>query len=202
MPSNANSINMTYDEPRTGEGLHKRGVQDIPAKEVDNVRQRELASLNKPKGQRDLVRRDLTSQNLQPHDRRATQGRFPDDNFRRPRRRNSPLSSNASSPSRSRRRRPDRRKRDRDRRTRSEDIRHRLDRDFDTSFDGVIAAAAGAGIGALTARQFGSRDNPYKSQEKSPPWKTVGGAVVGAAAFNAAENWLRGYVDDKVEGKR
>jgi hypothetical protein len=81
---------MTYDEPRTGEGLHKRGVQDIPAKEVDNVRQRELASLNKPKGQRDLVRRDLTSQNLQPHDRRATQGRFPDDNFRRPRRRNSP----------------------------------------------------------------------------------------------------------------
>jgi hypothetical protein len=202
VPSNSNSIEMTYDDPRTGERVRKRGVQDIPAEEVDNVRQRELATLNKPKEQRDLVHRDLTSQNLQLYNRRATQERFPDDNFRRPRRRNSSPSSNASSPSRSRRRRPDRRKGDRDRRTRSEDIRHRLDRDFDTSFDGVIAAAAGAGIGALTARRFGGRDNPYKPQKKSPPWKTVGGAVVGAAAFNAAENWLRVYVDDRVEGRR
>ena len=193
---------MTYDDLRTGERVRKRGVQDIPAKEVDNVRQRELASLNKPEEQRDLVRRDLTSQNLQPYDRPATQQRFPVDDFRRPRRRNSSLSSDASSPSRPPRRRPPRQTGDRERRTRSEDIRHRLDRDFDTSFDGVIAAAAGAGIGALTARRFGSRDDRYKPQDKSPPWKTVGGAVVGAAAFNAAENRLRGYVDDKVEGKR
>ena len=191
---------MTHDDPRTGE----RGVQGRCAGhtgEVDNARERVLASPKKAKEQRNLMRQDLTSSNLQPYDRRATQERFSDDNVRRPRRRDSSLSSTASSLSPSQRR-PDWRKGDRDRRTRSEDIRHRLDRDFDTSFDGVIAAAAGAGIGALTARRVGSRDNPYKPREKPRPWKTVGGAVVGAAAFNAAENWLRGYVDDKVEGKR
>lgn len=59
---------------------------------------------------------------------------------------------------------------------------------FDTSYDGIGAAVAGALIGGMTARRFGNEQH-----RKS---KMAAGAVVGAAGFNAAENWFRMYTED------
>lgn len=68
-----------------------------------------------------------------------------------------------------------------------------LERNFDSSYDGIIAGVAGAALGAMTARDFGG--------QKNKKWKMVGGAIAGAAATNAADNWYRLYVEEKQERK-
>lgn len=65
------------------------------------------------------------------------------------------------------------------------------ERNFDSSYDGIIAGVAGAAIGAMTARRFGG--------EEKKGWKTLGGAAVGAVGANAAENWFRLYTEEKEE---
>ena len=85
--------------------------------------------------------------------------------------------------------------------------RDRVDRvlhSFDyKSVDGFITAAAGAGIGAITARNFGKNDNPYKcSERKQVEWKTVGGAVIGALAGNAAFGKLKNKLGDKEDEQK
>lgn len=69
------------------------------------------------------------------------------------------------------------------------------ERNFDSSYDGILAAAAGAALGAITVKHFG---NDYNSNRG---WKTVGGAVAGAVAFNAGENWYRVFTEEKEERK-
>ncbi|EMC93244.1 hypothetical protein BAUCODRAFT_26568 [Baudoinia panamericana UAMH 10762] len=69
-----------------------------------------------------------------------------------------------------------------------------VERNFDSSYDGLIAAAAGAAIGAVTVRRFAPGE---EGREKT--LKAIGGALVGAAAFNCAENWFRVYTEEKEE---
>lgn len=65
------------------------------------------------------------------------------------------------------------------------------ERHFDSSYDGIIAAVAGAAIGGITARSFGG--------DEKKGWKIAGGALVGAAAFNSAENHYRVYTEEREE---
>lgn len=66
-----------------------------------------------------------------------------------------------------------------------------LEKSFDSSYDGLLAAAAGAAIGAVTAKHFAGEENRK--------WKTLGSAVAGAAAFNGLENQYRVYTEVKQE---
>lgn len=134
----------------------------------------------------------------------------------------------------SRERRHRRRRRDDRRRTRSEvdnqqrddndDNRSRLwysgryredgnffEKNFDSSYDGLIAAAAGAALGAITVRHIAAaqeEEDPAKwnadetkEGKQKKLLKMVGGAALGAAAFNAGENWFRIYTEDREERK-
>ena len=74
-----------------------------------------------------------------------------------------------------------------------------IERNFDSSYDGLFAAAAGGLIGAMTARRFGGYDHYTEEDRKKNKWKTLGGAAVGAAAFNLAENRYRVYTEEKEE---
>lgn len=65
------------------------------------------------------------------------------------------------------------------------------ERNFDSSYDGILAAATGAALGGITARQFGGQENKG--------WKVAGGAIAGAAALNLAENKYRLYTEEKDE---
>ena len=47
----------------------------------------------------------------------------------------------------------------------------------------------------MTARQFGG--NPYDPKARHQHWKTIAAAVVGAAAFNMAENKARAYYEKR-----
>jgi hypothetical protein len=66
-----------------------------------------------------------------------------------------------------------------------------VERHFDSSYDGLIAGAAGAAIGAMTARRFGG--------DEKKGLKALGGAVLGAVAFNAVENRYRVYTEEREE---
>lgn len=213
MSSRSNRVATTYNDPRTCENVQ---VQAIPYSDVDNVRNTQLDLQRRPQDRGDLVRSDFTSKHLQDYDnyatrRRVTRERYVDDHDRPPRRerRNSSRSTNSSPPrTRSRPRSRDRRN-GRDRRARSLSADGRsaerstedfFDRHFDKSFDGIAATVAGAGIGAITARRFGS-GNPHRPGERNH-WRTVGGSVAGAAIGNAAEKRWRRYVDEKDEATR
>lgn len=75
-------------------------------------------------------------------------------------------------------------------------------RHFDKGVDGWISAAAGAALGAITARHFAG-GNEFKKQEQQPQnrirrnWKTIAGAAVGALAANAAESHFTDYFEDE-----
>ena len=68
-----------------------------------------------------------------------------------------------------------------------------LERHLDSSYDGLIAAAAGGLIGSITAARFGGPEHKG--------WKALGGAVAGAAAFNVAENHYRVYTEERAKKK-
>ena len=76
---------------------------------------------------------------------------------------------------------------------------------FDSSYDGIFAAAAGAAIGAMGVRRMtlkhGVSEEESRAHENQVKnrWKTAAGAVAGAAAFNAGENWFRVYTEAKAE---
>ena len=67
------------------------------------------------------------------------------------------------------------------------------ERNFDSSYDGLIAAAAGAAIGGLTAKYFAG--------DEKKNWKIAGGAIAGGTAFNLAENKYRLYTEEREEEK-
>ncbi|KAK0864427.1 hypothetical protein LTS02_005963 [Friedmanniomyces endolithicus] len=78
------------------------------------------------------------------------------------------------------------------------DGRARLVSAFDVSERGVLAAAAGAGVGAIAVRRFGERD--FEQSGGHDTWKTIGGVLVGGALANAAEKrWLK-HEDEKDGG--
>ncbi len=63
---------------------------------------------------------------------------------------------------------------------------------FDKSGNGLLAAVAGAGIGAITARTFDRNAyDPKKSNSTTQKLKLAGGAVVGGLLANAAEEKYR-----------
>lgn len=80
---------------------------------------------------------------------------------------------------------------------------------FDHTSDGIISAAAGAALGAITARYFASkRSFAAEAEEGRTPardkvarnWTTIGGAVLGAAAVNMAEAQIQNYfLEEKRE---
>lgn len=76
---------------------------------------------------------------------------------------------------------------------------------FDYSPDGFIAAAAGAAIGAISGQCLSSRQggispaDESRQAQQSAKWKVLGGAVLGAAAFNAAENQIDIYFEETEE---
>jgi hypothetical protein len=75
-------------------------------------------------------------------------------------------------------------------------------RKFDRGSDGIITAAAGAALGAITARHFGgpkefSDEAETRQGKLSKNWKTIGGAVLGAAALNLAENKLKNCFEEQ-----
>ncbi|KAK0363549.1 hypothetical protein LTR91_022420 [Friedmanniomyces endolithicus] len=78
-----------------------------------------------------------------------------------------------------------------------------LERNFDSSYDGLIAAAAGAALGAITARNLDKDQFEDASVEgkRTKILKMVGGAVAGAAVLNVGENWYRVYTEEKEERK-
>ncbi|CAK4007055.1 Hypothetical predicted protein [Lecanosticta acicola] len=87
-----------------------------------------------------------------------------------------------------------------DKNTKNQDKGNFLSRNFDSSFDGLLSAAAGAGIGAIGGRAFAER-----TDEGRKKYSTVTGAVAGALAANFAENkaaeWMREKQQDAEEGK-
>lgn len=83
-----------------------------------------------------------------------------------------------------------------------------FERNFDTSWDGLIAASAGAALGVVTVKRWHDyevmdKDIPTEEEEKQRKnvrrLKMLGGAVVGAAAVNSAENWFRVWTEEKAE---
>ena len=200
-------------------------MEDIANEDAEGFRRKELAFLNRPENQRNVILRPHPkSTGSSAYDDRQYRDHNYDDSSRRSQRRrqSSSLSSSSdySEPT-SRRRKSDRRERnDRHRRALSEtrppgsrasegtssrlrsDFDRNIDKNFDRSFDGAIAAAAGAGIGAIAARKYGEKDKKGRAGHKESGWKTLGGALAGAAAANAAGKQWRGHVDDKAEGKR
>ncbi|KAK5171983.1 uncharacterized protein LTR77_003620 [Saxophila tyrrhenica] len=220
-------VDVTYNDPRTGQRVRERRVQEIPDDELDNVRQRERAMVLGPRRDRGPDYCGEADDNYVRSPPRRNEDYLAVDEYRPQRsrsyrgassRRRSPSSSSASSSDSDYDRR--RRHRSRHRRARSakparpesEDDdgilwysgRSRkdgnfLERNFDSSYDGLFAAAAGAAIGAMTARRFAHTEGDEKNMKNV---KTVGGLVAGAAAFNAAENRYRLFTEEKQERKR
>lgn len=215
MPSNSSRIDTTYDDPRTGERVRIR-EQETPAQYIDSEYDKQLAPIrHRPQDdyQNGGGRSDLTRGNLQDYDeyasrRRVTREHYVGDRRSPPRRRRSSSRSTNSSPPR--RRRSD----SRDRRDDRDDRRHRrarslsangrpkdstrdfFDKNFDQGFEGFLTAAAGAGIGAISAHKFGHGDS--HGRKGSDRWKTIGGGVAGAAMGNAAGKRWKQYEEDKI----
>jgi len=68
-----------------------------------------------------------------------------------------------------------------------------MEKNFDSSYEGITAAIAGGLIGGMTARRFGGEENNKA--------KVLAGTALGAAGLNAAENWYRVYTEERAERK-
>lgn len=218
MQTRTSVVDVTYDDPKTGQRIRERRIQELPEDEFAVVRRQAyddfLAPEPRPGDRQELVRRptrgDYLDVDYAPRRRR-----------RSARRRSPSTSSNSDSDSEDARR--DRRRRGRGhQRARSEQgpidkLKDKIDdsegflwysckprkdcnvleRNFDSSYDGLIAAAAGGLIGAMTARRFGGYDHYTEEDRKKNRWKTIAGGVAGAAAFNLAENQFRVYTEER-----
>ena len=198
------------DDGRQPDDRRRRGVRDRHAEDSERTSRRELAAFSQPKNQGDLVRSDLNPRNMQAHQRAMRKRSAPPEKPYHSRRRlRQPSRSSSNSSSNSLQRRPNQRDRDQgaqsedgrmDGQGRDNDLLDQFEHHFSQSSNGLIAAAAGAGLGAVTARQFGG--NPYDTQARHQNWKTFAGAVVGAVAFNATANKLEGKKEklkEKIE---
>lgn len=223
MPTHSSVVEITYDDPRTGQRVRERRIQEIPDDQVQLVRRQEyedfLAGQPRPEDGRELVRRpsrgDYLDVDYAPRRRRSARRRSPS------------TSSSSDSDSEDSRRSRRRRRGDGHRRARSEQgpiekIKEKVDdtegylwysckprkdcnfieRNFDSSYDGLIAAAAGGLIGAMTARRFGGYDHYTEEDREKNKWKTIAGGIAGAAAFNLVENRYRVYTEERAEIKR
>ena len=206
-----------YNDPDYSRGPRpdRSRVQSVPYEDIDAVRQRQFEEYYRPRAQRD----ELSQSNLTAHQsaaaRKFLRERSADDAYRRSRRRDDDYSSRSSSRSDDRddqnRRRRNSRRDDNTaltRRTQSEkrnqskqsntydgDVRGMAQRNLDFSPDGALVAALGAGVGAIAARRFGG--NHYDPKAGSQSWKTVGGALAGGLAANAAEAYWQKHRQDK-----
>ncbi|KAK3710115.1 hypothetical protein LTR37_010546 [Vermiconidia calcicola] len=79
------------------------------------------------------------------------------------------------------------------------DLRSRVTGNLDGSPNGILVGAIGAGIGAIAARRFGSR-NHFDEDTGSTTWKTLGGALAGGVVANVAEERFRKSRSAKEEG--
>ncbi|KAK5138105.1 hypothetical protein LTR08_004799 [Meristemomyces frigidus] len=241
MPSNSTIVDVTYDDPRTGQRIRERRVQEIPYEELETVRDRELALVRVPRdreitryreGEGRYDREEYPVERVvsrRVRERRDDEGYLPprqsydernaalasyprrgEGHDRRSSRRREPAaySDSESESSRERRRRRRHRRGDNERsgtnkredneRKLLHDIEKRregnfVQRNFDSSLDGIIAGVAGAAMGAIAAQRFAG--------DKQRRLKTVAGAVVGAAALNSGENWYRLYTEEEEEKK-
>ena len=225
-------VDVTYTDSRTGQRVRERRIQELPDDQVDYVRRREMEMVLAPRRDqwdRDLDYRREDDFYARPRGRRNDDFLAVDE-YRPQRassyrgaasRRRSPSSSSASSSDSDYDRR--RRRRRNSRRARSAILAKEkaaeddsddgilfysgrprregnfVERHFDPSYDGLIAAAAGAAIGAITARSFAHREGDEKQKKNL---KTLGGALVGAAAFNTAENHYHVFTAEKQERKK
>ncbi|KAM0719398.1 hypothetical protein Q7P37_005303 [Cladosporium fusiforme] len=228
-------VDVTYDDPRTGERIRERRIQEVPPDGMEDTRNRELALFEE---HRPLSRgADRSCERGDNRDNRDNAGENEAQYYRyqrtvqrgvrgmdvgRSRSYDRPFPRRTHSrgwyendefdrdPSQERRRHRRRRShRSSDRRPASEDdgyermwhdMKRRregnvVERNFDSSYDGIIAGVAGAAIGAMTARHFAKG-------EENRTWKVLGGAVAGAAATNVAENYYRLYTEEKHENGR
>ena len=206
-----------------GRSWDRRRVQDISYDDMKAVRNQEMGMVLRHAPEDMPIDRSRYYEERQDpfvFRQRVRRERYPEDvdNRRRsmavdrPRRRDpSPSSSESDSRSRHRRHRHRRhRSQERSKKEQQDDEssdggklwysgRPRKDcgffeKHFDSSYDGLISAAAGAAIGAMTARHF--RENiPHAADKKRTAlW---GGALVGAATFNMAENHFRVYTEER-----
>ena len=217
--SNSTVVDITYRDSRTGELMRERRIQEMPAEEMDNVRQRELASMrmNGFDTSKSLVRREPRDDDDDQEyvvRRKVTRQMYSDDDLRGARRRNySPADGSSRSRSRSRRRSGRRRHSDGrshhggGERRAEKDVDDFWHKNFDTTYEGIFSATAGAAVGALAAsrldkdKHFDDSRDGRGGKPRQSAWKTLGGAVLGAAAFNAAEHRYRVYEDEK-DGRR
>jgi hypothetical protein len=222
MATRTSVVEVTYEDPKTGQRWREREIRELPDDEFALVRKQAyddfLAPVPRPDNDRELVRRpsrgDYLDVDNAPRRRRSARRRSP--------------STSSSSESDSGDSRRDRRRRGRGhQRARSEQgpiekLKDKVDdsegylwysckprkdcniieRNFDSSYDGLIAAAAGGLIGAMTARRFGGYDHYTEDDRKKNRWKTIAGGVAGAAAFNLAENHFRVYTEERAEAKK
>lgn len=175
-----------------------RDVALVPDSDVDNA-QREVS--------RALVRADDRS-----HDRRDmiiydSDEYSTDDSRRRRRRHHSRHQSRHDSGDGRRDDRKSRKDKDKDRDREAQDGQggrcwysgkdrseaNFMEKNFDSSYDGIIAGIAGAALGAMTANRFGKGENKKAI--------VAGSALAGAASFNAAENWYRVFTEEDINIK-
>lgn len=77
-------------------------------------------------------------------------------------------------------------------------VRSRMGRYLDASSNAVLAAAAGAGIGAFVTGGFGDR-NHHRKTDESDKWKRIGGALLGGVVANAGVHKWHEYANGKDE---
>jgi hypothetical protein len=192
-------------------------VQYIPYEDLDLVRDQQRDAFNRPGAERrDLNTQNLTSHRDQARSNWRNE-RSADDAYysrRREQRQNSysdssRASSGSDADSRDRRQQGNRKALTRraysetrqSERTRASqqsqqssstydgDVRGLVGRNIDTTPNGAMIAALGAGVGAIASRRFGG--NHFNRKSGSQTWKTVGGAVVGGVAANVAVEQFR-----------
>ena len=221
MATRTSVVDVTYEDPKTGQRWRERQIRELPDDQFALVRKQAyddlLAPVPRPDNDRELIRRPTRGDYLDVDDAPRR---------RRSARRRSPSASSSSDTDSDDSRRGRRRRGRGHQRARSEQgpiekLKEKVDgsegylwysgkprkdcniveRNFDSSYDGLIAAAAGGLIGAMTARRFGGYDHYTEEDRKKNKWKTIAGGVAGAAAFNLVENHFRVYTEEREERK-
>ncbi|KAK6420268.1 hypothetical protein LTR95_016972 [Oleoguttula sp. CCFEE 5521] len=214
----------------------RQRVQEISYEELNDVRNREMALVTRPRS-RSRERNDRLDV---PRERNFDNDQDDDDNYYAVRRvvtraprplaqrrshdlqryRDAPRSRSRSSSSSSSRHRHHRRHRshshrpaDRAEKVVDEDTGSVLwysgrprregnffEKNFGSSYDGLMAGVAGAAIGSITAaRLVTPKHEGMEGEKRERTRNAVLGAVVGAGLFNAGENWFRVYTEEKEE---
>lgn len=230
MASNQTQIvDVTYDDPRTGERIRERRIQEVPPDDMDDIRNRELAVFDQHRSpSRDASRsRELhearDNNNNGEHEaeyyryqrtmQRGLTGRdigrsqsYDRPLARRDRSRGRYEDDNDSDSSLERRSRRRKNHRSSDRRPRSEDDSYeRLWYSMRSRREGNVlernfdSSYDGIIAGVAGAAIGAMTARRFATGDENRKWKVLGGAVAGAAATNVAENWYRVYTEEKHE---